>query len=387
MALIGEDTWDSIQQTALYLETFFVSFMDRNTTPRNLLSSGLTLFSGQAPSLREFFSRGVALNFPAPWLSHLRRFSLSSPVVDLTEFLNALKEMFCVEYLSLRTGLGNIHPKGPSPNLPHITLPRLKELIVANDIGTCLTLVECIAPPPGSVLSSLAIDAFQYDLTTKIWQKLLPSISNYFQNYFNSRQSRQLSVNVSDISLHFRCFTHQGDIEEFKPYVTIGIWCPDLLQPTIIPDVLAVFSAHNFPNVTSLHLVGNPSAIDPTNADIIRFIASLASLTTLRTQATMLQRLTELPEDAPFAFSTLRTVHLEQPENYGVTPLMSFNDVTSFLEWRRDRGHPIYDFRLVDEYWFTERSEDEKTFRFLEKLSNFKVTLMFWPELREYGCG
>jgi hypothetical protein len=295
--------------------------------------------------------------------------------------------MSYVEYLSLRTGLGNIYPEGPSPKLPHITLPRLKELVVANDIGTCLTLVECIAPPPGSVLSSLAIDAFQYDLTTRIWQQLLPSISNYFQDYFNSRQARQLSVNVSSISLCFRCFNHLDDIEESKSYVTIDIWCPDLLQPSIIHDVLAVFSAHNFSNVTSLQLIGNPGAIDPTNAHIIRFIASLASLTILRTQATILQRLTEVPEDAPLAFPALRTVHLEQPGSDGATQSMSFNDVKSFLEWRIDRGHPIYQFRLVDDYWFTKSSEDEKTFGFLEKLSNFKVTLMFWPELREYVCG
>ena len=387
MPSIGEIPWDSVQQPALHLETFIVSFMDRNTTPSNLLSPDLVLFSGQAPSLREFFSRGVAMNFPAPWLSHLRRFSLSSPITDLTEFLNAMKEMNYVEYLSLRTGLGNIHPKGPSPNLPHITLPRLKELIVANDIGTCLTLVECIAPPSGSVLSSLAIDAFQCSLTTKIWQQLLPSISNYFQNYFNSRQARQLSVNVSKFALYFRCFKHLDDIEESKPYVTIGIWSPDFLQPIIIPDVLSIFSTHNFSNVTSLQLIGNPSAFDPTNPHIIRFIASLPSLTILRSRTIMLQRLTELPEDAPFAFPALRTVHLEQPGSYRVTPSTAFNDVKSFLEWRTDRGHPIHEFRLADDYWFKKSSEDEKTFGFLEKLSNFKVTLMFWPELREYVCG
>lgn len=387
MALIGEVPWNSMQQPALYLETFVISFMDRDFTPRNLLSPDLALFSGQAPSLREFFSRGVAMNFPAPWLSHLRRFSLSSPIRDLTEFLNAIKEMTYVEYLSLRTGLGNIHPKGPSSNLPHITLPRLKELIVANDIGTCSTLVECITPPPGSVLSSLAIDAFQYDLTTEIWQQLLPSISNYFQNYFNSRQARQLFVNVSSVSLSFRCFHHLDDIEESKPYVAIDIWCPDFLPPTIIPDVLTIFSAHHFSNVTCLQLTGNPNTIDPTNPHFIKFIASLASLIILRSQATMLRRLTEIPKGAAFVFPVLQTVRLEQPGSYETMPSMSFNDVKSFLEWRIDRGHPIHEFRLVDDYWFTKDSEDEKTFGFLEKLSNFKVTLMFWPELREYVCG
>jgi len=93
MPSIGKIPWDSVQQPALHLETFIVSFMDRRTTPSNLLSPDLVLFSGQAPSLCEFFSRGMAMNFPAPWLSHLRRFSLSSPITDLTEFLNAMKEM------------------------------------------------------------------------------------------------------------------------------------------------------------------------------------------------------------------------------------------------------------------------------------------------------
>ncbi|KIM40913.1 hypothetical protein M413DRAFT_445685 [Hebeloma cylindrosporum] len=388
VALIGEDPWDSLKQPAPYLETFTVSFMDRNATPSNLLSSDLVLFSGQAPSLREFFTRGVAMNFPAPWLSQLHRFSLSSPITDINELLNAMKEMSDVEYVSLRTGLGNIHPKGPSPNLPHITLPRLKELIVANDIGTCLTLVECIAPPPGSILSSLAIDAFQYDLTTEMWEQLLPSISNYFQNCFSSHQARRLSVNVSVLSLYFRCFNHLDDIEEPKPYVSIDIWCPDLLRPTIIPGVLAVFSAHNFSNVTCLQLIGNPSVIDPTDPHVLKFITALTSLTTLRTQTTMLQRLTEIPESTPVAFPTLRTVHLEQqPPSHGAAQSMSFNEVKSFLEWRIDRGHPIHEFRLVDDYWFTKSSEDEKIFGFLEKLPNFKVTLMFWPELREYVCG
>ena len=383
MVSIAEDPWDSMQQPALYLETFIVSFMDRNITPSSLLSSDLRLFSGQAPSLREFFSRGVAMNFPAPWLSHLRRFSLSSPITDLTGFLNAMKEMSYLEYLSLRTGLGNIRPNGPSPILPHIILPRLKEFIVANDIGTCLTLVECIAPPRGSVLSSLTIDAFQYDLTIKIWQQLLPSISNYFQHYFNSNQVRQLSLDVSNVALHFRCYNHPDDIEESKPCVSIDIWCPDLLQPTIIPDLLAVFSTR-IPNVISLQLTGAPGAFDPTDAHIMKFIASLSSLTVLRTPAPMLQRLIKTRADAPLPFPALRTVHLQQPDR---SPSMSFDDVKSFLEWRIDSGHPIHEFRLLDDYWFTKSSNDEKTFGFLEKLSDFKVTLLFWPELREYVCG
>jgi len=105
--ILAEDPWDSMQQRALHLETFIVSFMDRSITPSSLLSSDLRLFSGQAPLLREFFSRGVAMNFPAPWLSHLRRFSLSSPVTDLTGFLNSMKEMSYLEYLSLSADLGS----------------------------------------------------------------------------------------------------------------------------------------------------------------------------------------------------------------------------------------------------------------------------------------
>jgi len=80
-------------------------------------------------------------------------------------------------------------------------------------------------------------------------------------------------------------------------------------------------------------------------------------------------------------------MHLEQPGSYRVTPSTAFNDVKSFLEWRTDRGHPIHEFHLADDYWFKKSSEDEKTFGFLEKLSNSKVTRMFWPELREYVCG
>jgi len=98
----------------------------------------------------------------------------------------------------------------------------------------------------------------------------------------------------------------------------------------------------------------------------------------------MLQRLTDSPEDAPLAFPALRTVHLEYP---GPTHSMSFHDIKSFLEWRIDKAHPINEFRFVDDYWFTKNVEDEKTFEFLEKMPNLKVTLMFWPELREYTCG
>jgi len=384
---IGEDPWYSMQQPAPYLDTFVVSFSG-SITPCNLLSPDLILFSGQAPSIREFFSRGVVLNFPAPWLSNLRRFSLSSPVTDLNQFLNAIKDMTHVEYLSLRTGLGNILPGGPSPSLPHIILPRLKEMTVANDIGTCLALVECIAPPPGSMLSSLTIDSFQYDLTTNIWDQVFPSFSNYFQNYFNSCQAQQLSLNVSNVTLYFRCYNHLNDIDESTPYVKIDIWCPDGgLQPAVIPDVLSIFSAHNFSSVTSLRLIGTPSAFDPTNSQIIRFIASLSSLTILRAPVTMLQKLTDSPEDTPLAFPVLRTVHLEHPGDYVTTSSMTFSDVKSFLEWRIDKGQPIHEFRLVDDYWFTKSVEDEKTFEFLEKMSNLKVTLLFWPELREYICG
>jgi hypothetical protein len=299
-----------------------------------------------------------------------------------------MRDMIHVEYLSLRTGLGNILPEGPSPGLPHVILPRLKEMTVANDIGTCLALVECITPPPGSVLSSLTINSSQSDLTTKIWDQLFPSFSNYFQNYFDSRQAKQLFLNVSNMMLYFQCFNHLNDIDESKPYTQINIWCPGGgLQLAVIPDFLSIFSVHNFSNVTSLHLIGSPSAFDPTNPRIIRFISSFSFLTVLRGPISMLQRLTDIPDEAPLAFPALQAVHLEHPDNYEAGPLMSFNDVKSFIASRIEKGHPIHEFRLVDDYWFTKSVEDEKTFEFLEKISNFKVTLMFWPELREYICG
>ena len=116
----------------------------------------------------------------------------------------------------------------------------------------------------------------------------------------------------------------------------------------------------------------------------MRFIASLSSVTTLDASAKMLPRLTKVRGDAPLPFPALRTVQLTRP-NMGKP--MLFDDVKSFLEWRINRGYPIHELHLLYDRWVRKSSEREENFEFLERLSNFKLTMRFWSKCEEYVCG
>ncbi|EPQ60163.1 hypothetical protein GLOTRDRAFT_134903 [Gloeophyllum trabeum ATCC 11539] len=133
------------------------SFHSFRISARNLtLRLPSDIFQSNAPNLRTLRLRGWGVDWDSPLLTMLTHLELQSVPArwraTVDEIVSALARLPSLERLGLASAT-RASADSEAPGAPPAALPRLAKLMLRDEIGVCLALLERLAVPPGIPLS------------------------------------------------------------------------------------------------------------------------------------------------------------------------------------------------------------------------------------------
>ncbi|KAF8879988.1 hypothetical protein CPB84DRAFT_1792933 [Gymnopilus junonius] len=184
------------------LESFNVHFEEVAFKP---FSQPDVFFSRHAPLLKGFgiYTPPIYFNLQGPWINHIRIFEMTSPKGTILETMNLIKQMHCLEHLSL-VGIEG-HPKFTFPDPDSIVLPHLIYLHLHGQFPIPAALALGIKPAAYCTLHLIA----------SINQPADPSDATYAQSHFSI-----WNVSALDVVLNSNIFSCAvGEADRRLPFI------------------------------------------------------------------------------------------------------------------------------------------------------------------------
>ncbi|KAF8965134.1 hypothetical protein BDZ97DRAFT_1918558 [Flammula alnicola] len=375
-ASVDETLWDSIQQSAPYLETFSLQF-GPHLIPAVLESSNSVLFSDHAPLLHQFrlSCKHININFNAHWLSQIHTLALEGGF-QILDLLKGLRRMPLLQDLTISAGMGQALDldvdDGHAPHISPITLPKLQMLRLRVTISAAALFLGNTTAAPGCCLQlDVRFKNIHFPLSQEELGPFHGGLLRYMQGYFLSNADRQnegLRMDLTDYRAHFRDSLPYGIeqpsidsdyLEYLDAFVIniIGERRTQSLSSSLICLLLNVVSECHFPSsIKMLNLnVGNRklySGID----DLNRFLLALSSVEEMHTSVDVIKAMLDGHDQeenttANIPLRSLRTkenttanIPLRSLRTIRLEPLKSEEECRTterFISWRREFSMPL----------------------------------------------
>ena len=399
-----------LQVASLNLRGFFITYIDPDTV----------LFSGHAPSLREFHNGSVVPFTPAPWIYQLRILELNfeKKHTDLTiaRMLSELEGMNVLEHLLIHMGVHRWRAENPAERIRIIKLPSLRHInITSPDFKHCALLLGNIVPQPGCSLF-LDVRGSYNDRPNTLFPlyTLVPLIARYSNNYFDFGGIKPRSIEFRLFNYLFQ-FAAYVESWSFTPFHISGLDYPDrpnksrcpnpdfnieVMDPSYSPTnfgiklrlmlLKPIISSIPDPAlglVTAFKLFISESYLTDQKVDLMVFLQLMESLTSVETLATTTNSLMELTGIgiANSTLPSLRTLTMVGSLCKSRNEYIAHPIILEFLQLREDAALPIevFDVRTIDE----DSRGGKISFQCLEVMSGLKVVWRGAENICEYVCG
>jgi hypothetical protein len=395
-----------LQVTSLNLSRFFITFSYPDAV----------LFSGHAPSLREFHKGSIITLTPAPWLYQLRilelNFENQSTPPTIARILRELEGMRVLERLIIHMGGCRWRADNRGERIRRVKFPSLRHLdITSSDFKHCALLLKNIVPQQRCSLFLNACGLYDNREYTPPLYTLVPLIAQYSNNYFNFG-------GIVPRSIEFRLFNHLFQFAayveswSFTPVDISGLnypdrankpQCPDAdfnvevmdnprirLGLTLLRPIISSIPVPALGLVTAFKLFISKRYLINQKVDLMVFLPLMESLISVETLATTTNSLKELTAIGigNSTLPSLRTLTMmgslsksrKDSKEYVAHPI-----ILDFLQLRAEAGLPIevFDLRSVDE----DPRCGKISLQCLEVMSGLKVVWRGGENICEYVCG
>ncbi|KAF8900718.1 hypothetical protein CPB84DRAFT_1778747 [Gymnopilus junonius] len=360
---------------APYLESF-KAVVKTNWYPV-IFPAGRYIFDGAAPSLRTLHTTNIAFKLTAPWKSQLRRLRLDSLQHTADDMMEAIRSMPLLEHLDLQV---DAIPPIPFPDEMSIKLPNLTFLRLSHNFRANLIFAHAIDPSESCRLIWIDQGGGMFgDIQQDSLQAIFNVLSRYSRTYSLAGRTSFSTLHGNSEAFRFRgslAHSHRLHLDVRPFYIDIVVEFPKGSLP------LCFFSTPSsglvFASVKNLdfRLESGPSLLGRWTG-VSTFLKTFPSVVTLNISSGVLDDLIfSSPPNEGLIFPLLQelSVHFKlSPDRKKVSSLHSF------LEFRKDLGHPIAELCLA--------GKQLSDWSLLEGIHGLKVVWEKGGTKYEYTCG
>ena len=241
--------WTALYLPAPNLRTFDFCFCDRLTGRVDEEYAIGTLFSNNAPLLREYHSRRYRFDPNASWLQQLHLMEYDSGLT-LNELLDALTAASNLKHLRL----DGLYVEKVSPPPPIVSMPNLLSMTLFSHLEPGAILLEHLDLPPGCALKfRFRTEVDDYSELEDIYCPAMIKLSTLAGNVFRSRAPQMILLSCSSHEIVFQDRTEAGDPGfDFNLYFKYSLEEGPLFYAHRV--FLSEFTLPELSEVTEIHL-------------------------------------------------------------------------------------------------------------------------------------